>query len=351
MLYRYQKEKEIKFKIISNSGYFTENGQGRLEDRGFVLKYESPVKTGISENDSVNAEFFIPENIYSSEIKGKNKFYACREGTGNQKVIILLHGFNSKQDQLGNFYYFIKKALRNDCAVLFLNLPYHLNRTPAGEQSGQRLINSRDSELLEFFDQSVKDIQKAMAILSNIFEPANCLKFYICGLSLGGMVAAITAAWEPSLEKSVLLECGGNWDDIYWKSLIRIILRGTFIDKTKIRRKEAAEFYAAHPAFIKEFKKVNPPLIDAGLESYPSLSAYRQKTMFLSDPLTFAHRVKTEKVLMINAKFDILFCRASTEKLWAGLGKPEIKWLNDFHGTRVLANNSVIKKIFDFMDK
>jgi len=60
--------------------------------------------------------------------------------------------------------------------------------------------------------------------------------------------------------------------------------------------------------------------IEASLSKFPGLSAYPQKTMFLSDPLTFAYRAKPENILMVNAKYDILFCRSSTEKLWDGFG-------------------------------
>ena len=349
MLYRYEEEKNIDFKILEPEGYFKKNRQKALENSGYIILYDSAIKTGDIRNDVVHAEFFIPENIRPVETGGKIVFSKQAGSLTNQKIIILLHGFNSTQGWLHNFYYFIKKAINNNFAVLFINLPYHLNRTPEGEQSGQRLIKSRDTELLEFFDQSVKDIQKAIFILKKSFDDSTCPGFYICGLSLGGMVAAVTSAWEPEIKKSILMECGGNWDDIYWNSFVRLILRGTFIDKDKIKRKQAADFYSVHPSFIEELRKINPSQIEVSLSEFPGLSVYPQKTMFLSDPLTFAYRAKPENILMVNAKYDILFCRSSTEKLWDGFGKPEIIWLNGFHGTGMIANKFVIKKVFDFI--
>jgi len=349
MLYRYEEEKDIGFEILEPKGYFKKNRRATFENSGYVIRYDSAIKTGDANNDVVHSEFFIPDNIQPVGAGSKIIFSKQTDSLTNQKIIILLHGFNSTQWWLHHFYHFIKKAINNNFAVLFINLPYHLNRTPEGEQSGQRLIKSRDRELLEFFDQAVKDIQKAIIVLKKAFGATTCPGFYICGLSLGGMVASVTSAWEPEIKKSILMECGGNWDDIYWNSFVRLILRGTFIDKDKIKRKQAADFYSVHPSFIEELRKINPSQIEASLSEFPGLSAYPQKTMFLSDPLTFAYRANPENILMINAKYDILFCRSSTEKLWCGLGKPEIIWLNGFHGTGMLVNKFVIKKIFDFI--
>ena len=230
-------------------------------------------------------------------------------------------------------------------------------------------------ETLEFFDQSVKDIGKGIEVIEGLFKNSQSfysqsffsrttgesakksgdsltgIRFFICGLSLGGMVATIASAWEPRLEKSILAQCGGNWDEIYWNSALRIILRGTFIEKENIKRKTAKEFYSVQPVFLEKYKKIKPLKIDAGLSEFIELSGYPQKTWFLSDPLTFAHMVNHERVLMINSKYDILFCRRSTELLWEELGKPPIIWLNGFHSSGVLRNKIIIKKIFDFIEE
>ena len=92
------------------------------------------------------------------------------------------------------------------------------------------------------------------------------------------MIATIAAAWEPLLKKAVLIQCGGNWDEIYWNSAIRVILRGSFINREKIKREAASQFYSPHPEFLEKYKKINSEEIGSELSYCPELSYYPQKT-------------------------------------------------------------------------
>jgi len=308
--------------------------------KSFVLRYSSPFKTGIAENDRVYSELFIP---------GQNDI--------SSNVIILLHGFTSKLHSLNNYYRFIGRAVEKNYSCLFINLPFHLHRTPHGENSGERLIQNEDIGTLNFFNQAVLDIKKGIRIINKLFSeereikknPSKQTNFSICGLSLGGMISVAAMAWENSIARGVLIQCGGNWDTIYWNSLVRVIMHGCFIDRQKIKREQAKEFYLPINEFIEKYSSLNPEKIDPELSGYPELSSYRQKTWFLSDPLTFAHKINPENVIMINAKLDILFCRDSTIQLWNNLGKPQIYWLNGLHTSAVLNNKKVLKLIFDFL--
>jgi len=127
-------------------------------------------------------------------------------------------------------------------------------------------------------------------------------------------------------------------------------MRGCFIDIEKIKKEQANKFYSVIFEFIDTYKKTNPEKIDTDLKQYPSLNSYPQKTWFLSDPLLFAHKIKPENIIMINSKFDFLFCRESTNQLWKELSKPSIYWLNNFHTSKVLSNDKVSKLIFNFLD-
>jgi hypothetical protein len=306
----------------------------------YIITYDSPFNSGIDINDRVYLELFIPQTF--------NK---------KSEIIILLHGFTSKKNKLKNYYNFIDKATNKNHACAFINLPFHLHRTPQGERSGQRLIQNRDIETLNFFNQSVLDIKKGMGIIENFIigqknnkkSSAEKLNFSICGISLGGMISVITMAWEKRLKKAVLLQCGGNWDKIYWNSLVRIVMRGCFIDREKIKREQARQYYMPINEFIGKYKSINPVTIDYDLSAYPELSAYHQKTWFLSDPVTFAHKVSSGNTIMINSRFDILFCRESTLDLWEELGKPKIYWFNEFHTSGALSNKRIQKIIFDFL--
>jgi len=62
MLYRYEEEKNIDFKILEPEGYFKKNRQKTLENSGYIILYDSAIKTGDIRNDVVHTELFIPEN-------------------------------------------------------------------------------------------------------------------------------------------------------------------------------------------------------------------------------------------------------------------------------------------------
>lgn len=347
-LYQLKKNKDLKYSLTSFESSIPKNFFSNKKIRKFILQFNSPYKTKIKENDSVYTELFLT---------GENKDYQMKktENTkGVEKIIILLHGFNSNLTNLRNYYYFINKALSNNYSCLFINLPFHLNRTPPGEKSGERLIHNKDMETLLFFHQSVLDVKKGIDITTEFLKQKYELKkidFSICGISLGGMVSIITMAWENRIKKGIFLQCGGNWDQIYWNSLVRVIMRGCFIDKEKIKREQANKFYSVIFEFMDKYKKINPEKIDTGLKQYPSLNSYPQKTWFLSDPLLFAHKIKPENIIMINSKFDFLFCRESTNQLWKELSRPVIYWLNNFHTSSVLSNYKVLRLIFNFLDK
>ena len=347
-LYQFEKDEDLKYSVEMVGAIIPQNFFLKKKTNKFILKFKSYFKTDIKENDNVYAEFFLSRD---NAVNAGNK----PEKTDNvENIIILLHCFNSNLSQLINYYYFINKALINNYSCLFVNLPFHLNRTPPGEQSGERLIHNKDLDTLLFFHQSVLDIKKGIDITTEFLKQKYGIKkinFSICGISLGAMVSVITMAWEDRIKKGIFIQCGGNWDQIYLNSLVRVIMRGCFIDKEKIKREQAEKFYSVIFEFIDKYKKENPDEIDPELTQYPSLNAYPQKTWFLSDPLLFAHKIKPENVIMINSKFDFLFCRESTNQLLKELSKPKIYWLNNFHTSSVLNNNKILRLIFNFLDK
>lgn len=348
MLYEYIKERELKFNISNPEKFISKDKQNAVK---YTVEFESAIKTGIEENDNVYTELFLPINKSSLLVKNTGKEKDPTPGyrdAANLKIIILLHGFKSRLSKLQDYYYFISQAIENSYAVLFMHLPYHLKRTPRDEKSGQRLITNKETVSLEFFNQCVLDTIKSMDVVGSLFLTKP--EYFICGISLGGMVATTTVAWEPLVKKAVLMQCGGSFYEIYWNSPIRIMFMDRFIKDELLNRKQSRQFYSDYPEFLEKYKKINPKEIDTELLSYPELSHYRQKTWFLSDPLTFAHKISPYRVLMINSKHDALFSRRSTELLYNEIGKPKIYWLNDFHTTRALRQDAVLKMIFDFFD-
>ena len=199
---------------------------------------------------------------------------------------------------------------------------------------------------LKFFHQSVVDVKKLIDILLKKLPVKN---IYTCGISLGSIVSLITMANDNRISKGVFLLSGGNWEEIHRKGISKFIIKGNCISNYYSRRKEYREAYSHFPEFIREFKKLKNKKIKTDFYEVPDLKKVTARMCFLCDPLAFAHKINPEKVLMINAKFDLYFPKTSTIQLWKELGKPKIHWLNTLHTSNILTNKNVITEIQQFL--
>lgn len=306
----------------------SKNGSHPWSHPTFTLTFKSPYASGCLENDSAFCRLITPQ------------------GLGRPlKLLIFLHGFSTSRKKMENYLYFIDRMARQGYTCAFLNLPYHLKRTPKGSKSGRELIYFDDEKTLRYFHQCVVDIKRLIDIMENF-----CLEdINICGLSMGSMVSVLAMAHEPRIEKGILLIGGGNWKEIHWHGILRFILKGNCSDHGKTDKARCQDHYSLFPRFLEELKKSPPKPIDT--DDPGQLGKYLSKKCFLCDPLAFAHRIGTERILMVNARFDVYFSKKSTLALWEQLGKPEIYWLRDFHSNRILTRKTVYQKIIQFLKK
>ncbi|MEA2015109.1 MAG: alpha/beta hydrolase family protein [Actinomycetota bacterium] len=313
----------------------------------FGLTYDSPYQTGLKSNDTVYARLLL-----NKETAYKENYIPGNNNRKNKSdLLILIHGFSTSDKKLKKYYRFLNKMNSRGLSTIFLNLPFHLNRTPEGEKSGDRLIYFDDLQTLLFFHQSVLDIIKLIDIAHRIININN---IFICGASLGSMISLIAMANDKRIDKGVFLIGGGNWEEIHWKGALRFILRGNCIYRDKeyrnyTRRKACSEIYSHFPEFMEEIKKLRNKNIRIDLQDTPELKKATKKMCFLCDPLAFAHKIKPENVMMINSRLDFYFSRKSTNQLWEELGKPEIHWLNSLHSSKILNNRKIFTEINNFL--
>ena len=296
----------------------------------YSLTFKSSYVTGSSRNDTVYSEVFMNQNRKAP-------------------LLILLHGLGSRKSSLHNYYCLIEHVLKSGLNCIFFNLPFHLNRTPDGETSGERNLYFDDIDTLHFYHQAVVDIRRLLDITTGIFE---FQKNAICGISLGSMIAAITLAVDKRLSRGILVLSGGNWHQIHWNSTLHYLLKGNCLknEGDVINKEKCRDIYQGYPDFLIEFKKLaNPETIDLQLSSMESLRNKTLKKCFLCDPLTYAHLIDPEKIIMLNSRFDHFFNRKSTELLWNELGKPEIYWFNSPHTSRLICRRRARKIITDFI--
>lgn len=306
---------------------FPEMGKPGTGLKKYILRYDSPFKTGFKKNDSVYAELFL----------GKN-----------DTLIILVHGFATNMKKISNYNNFLYNLTSRDFNCAFINLPFHMNRTPDTEISGRRLRGYDDKNTLLFFHQSIVDIRKLIDIS---FDLLPIKKVIICGISLGAMVSVISMACDKRISRGIFLIGGGNWNEIHWNGFLRFMLKGNCVEDGSITKKICGQYYSCFPAFLDTFREISLDDLSFDMENHPELRQKTQKMCFLCDPAAFAGRIDPESVIMINSRFDHLFTRKSTRILWEALGKPVIYWTSIIHTSKILTNPGVFKKIYEFIGR
>jgi len=344
-IYEYDKTDIYDFKLTHDKD-FNINDSGEPEN---ILKldisFPSPFTSGIQKNDKVSCSLFIDKNnLDDNNICLQNITNSLKSKTD---LIILIHGFSTNKKKLSNYYKFIKKTVSKNNSCLFINLPFHLERTPSNEISGKQLTYYDDKDTLLFFHQCVVDLRKAIDIMEELINPSS---IKVCGISLGCMVSVILMAVEKRISKGALLLGGGYWEDIHWRGIMRFLLKGNCADTGKINRNKCHEYYSNYLSFLQDFKTIKHDNISIDLNDYSHNTNLCTKKCYLCDPLTFAHLIDPNNVIMINSKIDHFFTRKSSVLLWKELGKPRIYWFLYPHLSSIINNKKVYKLIMDFLN-
>jgi len=327
-LYEYNKT------IVDSAAYALAKPEASGGILVYGLEFPSPFISGVKENDTVHARIFQKNNGMSGLPRN------------SEEIMLLIHGFATSDKRLQNYFSLAESMAEKDITSIFINLPYHLKRTPEGESSGGRLKAFDDVQTLDFFNQAVVDLRRLIDISSAIFKPS---KIYLYGISMGCMISTIVLAFEKRIDKAALLLGGGNWEEVHWKGVLRFILNGDCSKgSTDTRRIECRKAYRDFPAFLEEFKRTKKEALDPGLKGLEDLKKTTPKACFLCDPMAFAHMADPGRILMINSRFDLYFSRKSTIYLWEELGRPRIKWINNLHSSKILRNKKLLEVIYDF---
>ena len=70
---------------------------------------------------------------------------------------------------------------------------------------------------------------------------------------------------------------------------------------------------------------------------------------FLTDPMTFAYRLRSRPVLMMNARWDEAIPREAAIDFWEASGRPKIIWFPATHSTIWLWYPYISRKIVNFL--
>jgi dienelactone hydrolase len=236
----------------------------------YRLRFPSPVVTETPENNTVHAEYYLPE--------GKGPFPCV--------IVLDITGGDQSLSRT------ISMCLaQNRIAALFVQMAYYGPRRPPG--SKRRLLSPNVQETLAGVRQTVLDLRRASAWMEGRPE-LDPKRLGILGTSLGSFVSALTGEMEARLNRVGIMLGGGGFVEAYWE----------------------------HPLAKPLFKTIG--VFGVKKETIQAMIAP-------ADPITCAANLKGRKVLMIAASKDELVPPKAAEQLWKASGEQKIVWYPTTH--------------------
>ena len=213
-------------------------------------------------------------------------------GPGPFPGVVVLHALNTRRV----FARFVAErlALRGVAAVA-LDLPGYGSRKPLARGQGEWRWIRRPETVQRFFCQAVRDGRRTVTWLAERPE-VDAHRLGMTGVSLGGVVAALTMAVEPRLARGAFVLAGGD-------------LAGSVL---------TARAPGPAAALIR----------DAGLTD-----ARLHQLLDPLDPLTYASRLRGRPTLWVNAAFDQVVPPDATRALASAAGAARIHWVPAGHYT------------------
>lgn len=203
----------------------------------YQLNFESPFLSPFPENNLVWGKYF--------KLK-KN----------SRGVILVLHGWRIK-----NYMFFdsaCKKFLNIGLDSIFLDLPYHLHRTPSSSYGGEYMISSDGVQTIESIRQAILEAK----ILIDWLREQKVKKIGLFGVSLGSWLSAILCTLiSPPLDFAILVSPPANPEKMFYKSRIANLLKdsGGKIEKLFERFKKALRI--VNPLYFQPLMKKDNLLV------------------------------------------------------------------------------------------
>jgi isopenicillin-N N-acyltransferase like protein len=265
--------------------------------RIFRLTYPSPVVTSLAQNNTIPADYYVPNGI--------------QPGDPKRPAVICLHILDGNEPLTELVCSVL--ANRGIPAIAF-KLPYYGSR---GTSKGPEALVDDPKLFVGAISQAGEDIRRTVDLLASRSE-VDPERIGIVGISLGGIIAATAAGAEPRIHRAGLILAGGD--------LLPIINHA----------------WETRP-------------LSAMLQKLPAEQrAEVEANIAAADPLRFApalrDRAQAGRVLMINAADDEVIPRRCTAKLADALGIADrVKWLDGLgHYTAIAELPQALRTTADF---
>jgi hypothetical protein len=197
------------------------------------------------------------------------------------------------------------------CFVLYL--VFHSSRLP--ETVRKRMPALSFDEWFEGYRASVIELRQVVDWVRSRPE-INHEQIAVMGISLGGFISAIAMGIDERLRAGIFIAMGGNSEVITWNSKADTFRKGSICTEPECR-----QVHTNYPQYLAE-------VAERGFENVVPF-----KQCFLTDTMTFAHRLQNRPILMINALWDKYIPKQATLEFGQACGNPAITWLPAGHAS------------------
>jgi dienelactone hydrolase len=263
----------------------------------YRMTYPSPVTTASPQNNTVPAEYYVPDGVASSSVK--------------RPAVICIHILDGNTELTRMTC--VMLASRGIPAIMF-KLPYYGERSPNG---GPRVMASNPQMFIDAVAQALQEVRRTVDLLASRPE-VNAEHIGITGISLGGIVSSTAAGFEPRISRVMPVLAGGDlWTIIH------------------------------HARETRELSVMLKRLPD---ERQAEIRKLIQSVDPLENAAKLRERAAQHKVYMVNAGDDEVIPRVCTEKLAAAIGVSDrVRWLKGLgHYTAMAALPELLEEMVVF---
>jgi cephalosporin-C deacetylase-like acetyl esterase len=275
---------------------------------------------------SQNKRHFLYSARFSPDNDGKNivlgQLYLPKEGK-KHPLAVLVHGIGERGDRPCRMIArdLVKRGIA--CFVVF----QVFRPTRISESWRPKFPNIDPGEWPGLYRTAVVDIRQIInwAVKDDRIASG---QIAVLGISLGGIISAISMAVDQRIKAGVIIVSGGNYESPQW------LKRG--------KEKHTEEQY-------KQIEQIYLRYLDeVHTKGFENVKAV--KSSYLYDPATYGYLLQTRPLLMINAMWDEWFPRRSIIDLWNACNRPPIKWFVGTHATIWLWYPLIRKEITRFLE-
>lgn len=290
-------------------------GQG--EGPAALSMYRFPAQQFTIELDppEVHRSYVKREVRYPSLVRERwgtvtGTFYAPRDlrPTDRRPAAVVVHHLAG---DFGAEAYMAQHLAQAGLPAVFIALPNYGPRREAGTKQG--FLHETDPVGgFQAFRQAALDVIRSTDFLRAVpgIDPQ---QVGVVGVSLGAVVSALARGVDPRMGRAVFVIGGGD---------IATLVR----DSSEVKG-----------------------VMEKGLARVGIDANELPKLLAPIDPITFASRIRTEDVFMLNARRDEVIPEACTLSLWEAMGRPRIEWMDCGHYGTVLHILRVMNSALDHL--